>query len=217
MDALNEWCPAGRLNGMLRTDDTENMTISGPSQAPAGWYPDPGGSGLLRFYDGVAWTSHTAPAVPAAPAAPAAGFGAPTQPPLGAPAPASPVPVGVAVLPHGRVATSSASAPHPAGPYAGAPYQVPPSPGPGAHPSDLVHWLVPLGRPWQSIVAGYLALFALVIWPLGPLAVGFGVAGLRVAAHRHGHGRGRAWFAVVVGVLSTLFLILVVGANLSDA
>jgi hypothetical protein len=28
---------------------------------PAGWYPDPSGDGL-RYWDGVAWTTHTAPA-----------------------------------------------------------------------------------------------------------------------------------------------------------
>jgi uncharacterized RDD family membrane protein YckC len=30
--------------------------------APAGWYPDPDGSGGQRYFDGVAWTGHRAPA-----------------------------------------------------------------------------------------------------------------------------------------------------------
>jgi hypothetical protein len=40
---------------------------------PAGWYPDPDGSGGQRYWDGSAWTEHRAPATPepAAPAAPA--------------------------------------------------------------------------------------------------------------------------------------------------
>ena len=29
--------------------------------APPGWYPDPGSTTLLRYFDGRAWTGHTAP------------------------------------------------------------------------------------------------------------------------------------------------------------
>lgn len=34
------------------------MTIanSAPELAPFGWYPDPAGTGLLRWWDGSAWT-----------------------------------------------------------------------------------------------------------------------------------------------------------------
>lgn len=38
----------------------------------ANWYPDPSQPGTLRYWDGQAWTEHTAPD-PAAAAAPAAG------------------------------------------------------------------------------------------------------------------------------------------------
>lgn len=44
---------------------------------PPNWYPDPNGEGL-RYWDGTAWTTHTAPAV--APAEPAAESQTPTQP-----------------------------------------------------------------------------------------------------------------------------------------
>jgi len=35
--------------------------------APPGWYPDPSGSGLQRYFDGNAWTAHTAPVTPPTP------------------------------------------------------------------------------------------------------------------------------------------------------
>jgi hypothetical protein len=66
-----------------------------------------------------------------------------------------------------------------------------------------VHWLVPTGRSWQSIAAGYVAIFAMFIWILGPVALGLGLWALRTAARDGSHGRGRAVFAVVVGVLAT--------------
>ena len=28
---------------------------------PSGWYDDPNDAGLLRYWDGVVWTSHVAP------------------------------------------------------------------------------------------------------------------------------------------------------------
>lgn len=89
-------------------------------------------------------------------------------------------------------------------PYAG------PSPHFGESPSDPVHWILPTGRTWQSIVAGYLALFAVLFWCLGPVVLALGIYALSASAAGHGHGRGRAWFAVVVGMVSTLALLAVV-------
>ena len=31
------------------------------STPPANWFPDPGGSGQYRYWDGVGWTSHLSP------------------------------------------------------------------------------------------------------------------------------------------------------------
>jgi hypothetical protein len=88
-----------------------------------------------------------------------------------------------------------------------------PPPSLGAAPSDPVHWLVPTGRSWQSIAAGYLALLATVAWFLGPVALGLGIWALRIAGRTRTHGRGRAVFAVVVGALSTLALLLLVASG----
>ncbi|QNE34938.1 DUF2510 domain-containing protein [Leifsonia shinshuensis] len=40
-----------------------------PMNPPAGWYADPAASGLVRYWDGAAWTEHTAPHAPVPPAA----------------------------------------------------------------------------------------------------------------------------------------------------
>jgi hypothetical protein len=32
-----------------------------PPSVPAGWYPDPNGQPLQRYWDGTQWTEHTAP------------------------------------------------------------------------------------------------------------------------------------------------------------
>lgn len=66
-----------------------------------------------------------------------------------------------------------------------------------------MHWLVPTGRTWQSIAAGDVTLFAIVLWALGPVALLLGVLAIRASGRTGAHGRGRAWFAIVVGALAS--------------
>lgn len=65
------------------------MVASGP-----GWYVDPGAPDRLRYYDGAAWTAHTAAPAPVLPSSPPAPgrygrAGAPGRPPVTASASAS--------------------------------------------------------------------------------------------------------------------------------
>ena len=75
-----------------------------------------------------------------------------------------------------------------------------------------MHWIVPVGRSWQSIVAGYLGLFSLVIWVLAPISIGAGIWALMRAQHG-GHGRGRAITGIVGGVIgAALGIAVILGA-----
>ncbi len=70
----------------------------------------------------------------------------------------------------------------------------------GSDPQDVMHWILPVGRSWQSIASGYLGLIGLVLWPVAPVAVWFGFWALR-RARDGGHGRGRAIFGIVTGLI----------------
>jgi hypothetical protein len=74
-------------------------------------------------------------------------------------------------------------------------------------PGEVLHWIVPVGRSWQSVVAGYVGLVALFVWILGPVAVALGVLGLR-RARAGGHGSGRSVFALVAGGLASVLALM---------
>jgi hypothetical protein len=78
----------------------------------------------------------------------------------------------------------------------------------GQHPDSAAHWLLPVGRSWQSIVAGYLGLFSILLLP-GPFAIAFGVWGLVVANREGSHGRGRSIFGIIAGTLATIVLLVI--------
>lgn len=51
---------ASSHNNRMQGLATQQAVASGGAVAPAGWHDDPGGSGRLRYYDGMRWTSHFA-------------------------------------------------------------------------------------------------------------------------------------------------------------
>lgn len=94
---------------------------------------------------------------------------------------------------------TTAPTPPPAGPPAMKPF---------IEDSALLRMVVPIGRSWLAIAAGYLGLFAIVLVP-APLALIVGVlAVLDLRRHPQKHGMGRAVFGIVMGVLGTAGLVL---------
>lgn len=43
--------------------DKQSSAVSTSAEYGSGWYPDPQQQGVQRYWDGTAWTQHTAPAV----------------------------------------------------------------------------------------------------------------------------------------------------------
>jgi hypothetical protein len=84
------------------------------------------------------------------------------------------------------------------------------APGMGEEPSDVMHWVVPTGRSWQTIASGYLGLISLFTFFPGPFAIVLGVLGLRAASQQGSHGRIRAIFGIVSGSIGTFIAIVVV-------
>ena len=76
--------------------------------------------------------------------------------------------------------------------------------------------LLPIGRSSYAIIAGYLGLFSLIIFP-APFALIFGILAVRdIKKNPKKHGMGRAIFGIVMGaIFSSILLIFVIVAILS--
>ena len=75
-------------------------------------------------------------------------------------------------------------------------------------------WLIPSQRisVW-AIAAGYVGMFAVLFFP-APIALILGIIALRDCNKRSVEGKGRAIFAIVMGVLFTILLLLILAALL---
>lgn len=67
--------------------------------------------------------------------------------------------------------------------------------------------VLPVGRSVLSIIAGYLGLFSIIIFP-APLALIVGIiAVVDLKKHPKKYGMGRAVFGIVMGAIGTLVLL----------
>ena len=69
--------------------------------------------------------------------------------------------------------------------------------------------LLPVGRSLWAIAAGYAGLFAILLFP-APIALILGVIAIvDIKKHPKKHGMGRAVFAVIMGLLFSIPLVLI--------
>jgi len=94
-------------------------------------------------------------------------------------------------------------------PLPASPPKLPATPDPDR---ALLRMAIPIDRSGVAIAAGYLALFSLLP-PVAPFALAMGILALRHIKKNPGlRGKGRAWFAIIMGGLITALLLLVVAA-----
>lgn len=88
--------------------------------------------------------------------------------------------------------------------------QAAPSAASSAAANPALRMLVPIGRSWLAILAGYLGILSLLLVP-APLALVAGIAALgQLKKNPELYGKGRAWFGIVAGSLGTIGLVLVI-------
>jgi hypothetical protein len=74
--------------------------------------------------------------------------------------------------------------------------------------SAAMRALLPVGRSWWAIAAGYLGLGAIVLYP-APLALLTGLlAVVDIRRHPERHGMGRAVFGILMGAVGSVLLLL---------
>lgn len=78
--------------------------------------------------------------------------------------------------------------------------------------TSIIGMLVPIGRSGLAIAAGYAGLLSFIPG-VGLAAIVLGVLALRdIKAHPEKHGAGRAWTGIILGVLFSLFSLMIICA-----
>jgi hypothetical protein len=81
--------------------------------------------------------------------------------------------------------------------------------------NDPLRFIIPIGRSWVAILAGYAGLFSVLILP-APFALMLGIAAvLHIRAKPERLGMGRAIFAIATGAIGTVVLLLILVARAS--
>ncbi|MBU4557008.1 MAG: DUF4190 domain-containing protein [Actinobacteria bacterium] len=87
------------------------------------------------------------------------------------------------------------------------PVPVPPSPA-SLGQDPIARMLLPVGRSWWAIAAGYLGLVSVTMLP-APLAVIIGIVAIvDIQKHPERHGMGRAIFGIVMGAVFTVLMLV---------
>ena len=81
-------------------------------------------------------------------------------------------------------------------------------PPPGAMDDPAMRYILPVNTSVLSILAGYAGLFAVLCFP-APIALVLGILALvQLKKNPELHGHGRAIFAIVMGGIGTLLLLV---------
>ena len=90
-----------------------------------------------------------------------------------------------------------------------------------ARANPALHYLLPVGRSWQSVAAPYLGLVGLIFCFFPPLGLLLGAGAIALGiwafarAREGGHGRGRAVVALVTGAAAIALSFFTMLAHLS--
>jgi hypothetical protein len=79
----------------------------------------------------------------------------------------------------------------------------------GIENDPAMRLLLPVGRSWLAIAAGYMGLFAILLIP-APFAILLGILAIRdIKRHPDLCGTGRAIFGIIMGVLGCIGLVAI--------